>query len=241
MQIAERPSPNFNDRKRAVSLLVLHYTGMDDAGAAIERLCDPEAGVSAHYVVAEDGAVSRLVPEDRRAWHAGAGDWRGEGDVNSASVGIEIVNGGHCYGLPAFPDAQIAAVAALSKAILARHAIKPSGVIAHSDLAPERKLDPGERFPWRFLAGEGVGVWPAGVTGDRTVRYGPDRGSGDTLARLQARLRAIGYGEPGEGEYTPRTRAVVAAFQRRFRPAHVDGLIDGETASLIDAVAKLTR
>jgi len=143
MQIAERPSPSFNDRKRAVSLLVLHYTGMDDAEAAISRLCDPDAGVSAHYVVAEDGAVSRLVPEDRRAWHAGAGDWRGEGDVNSASIGIEIVNGGHCYGLPAFPDVQIAAVAALSKAIMARHAIKPSGVIAHSDLAPERKLDPG--------------------------------------------------------------------------------------------------
>jgi N-acetylmuramoyl-L-alanine amidase len=240
MQITERPSPNFNDRKRTVSLLVLHYTGMEDAEAAIARLCDPDAGVSAHYVVAEDGAVTRLVPEDKRAWHAGAGDWRGEGDVNSASVGIEIVNGGHCYGLPAFPDAQIAAVAGLSRAILARHAIAPSGVIAHSDLAPERKLDPGERFPWRFLAGEGVGVWPTGITGDRTVRHGPGRGSGDRLARLQAALRAIGYGEPGEGDYTPRTSAVVTAFQRRFRPAHVDGLIDGETANLIEAVARLT-
>lgn len=241
MDIAEQTSPNFNDRKRPVSMLVLHYTGMDDAEAAIERLCDPEAGVSAHYVVAEDGAVTRLVAEDRRAWHAGAGAWRGEADVNSASVGIEIVNGGHCYGLPAFPDAQIEAVAALSRTILERHAIKPSGVLGHSDLAPERKLDPGERFPWRVLANAGVGVWPAGVTGDRTVRHGPDQGSGETLARLQSRLREIGYAEPGEGAYTARTRAVVAAFQRRFRPAHVDGLVDGETANLIDAVAKLTR
>lgn len=237
----DRPSPNFNDRKRPVSLLVLHYTGMDDAEAAIARLCDPDAGVSSHYVVDEEGAVSRLVPEDKRAWHAGAGEWRGETDVNSASVGVEIVNGGHCYGLPAFPDAQIEAVAALSRDIIARHAIKPSGVIGHSDLAPERKLDPGERFPWRRLAADGVGVWPAGVEGDRSIRHGPGQGSGDALARLQARLRAIGYGEPGDGAYTARTRAVVAAFQRRFRPSGVDGLIDGETARLIDEVARLTR
>ena len=237
----DRPSPNFNDRKRPVSLLVLHYTGMDDAEAAIARLCDSEAGVSSHYVVDEDGAVSRLVPEDKRAWHAGAGEWRGETDVNSASVGIEIVNGGHCYGLPAFPDAQIEAVAALSRDIIARHAIKPSGVIGHSDLAPERKLDPGERFPWRRLAEDGVGVWPVGIEGDRSIRHGPGQGSGDALARLQARLRAIGYGEPGDGAYTARTRAVVAAFQRRFRPSGVDGLVDGETARLIDEVARLTR
>lgn len=241
MDIAERPSPNVNDRKRPVSMLVLHYTGMNDAEAAIERLCDPQAAVSAHYVVAEDGAVTRLVAEERRAWHAGAGQWREETDVNSASVGIEIVNGGHCYGLPVFPEAQMTAVTALSRAIIARWNIQPSGVLGHSDLAPERKLDPGERFPWRELASKGVGVWPAGVTGDRTVRHGPGRGSGDALARLQAGLRAIGYGEPGDGAYLPRTRAVVAAFQRRFRPGYIDGLIDGETANLIEAVARLTR
>ncbi|MGJ3231365.1 MAG: N-acetylmuramoyl-L-alanine amidase [Oceanicaulis sp.] len=241
MSYRTRPSPNFNDRKLPVSMLVLHYTGMDDAGSAIERLCDPEAGVSSHYVVAEDGTVTRLVDEDKRAWHAGAGEWRGIDDVNSASVGIEIVNGGHCYGLPAYPDIQIEAVTRLSQAVLARHGIKPAGVLGHSDLAPERKLDPGERFPWRVLASAGVGVWPAAVGGDRTVRHGPDHGWGETLARLQAALRAIGYGERGEGAYTARTRAVAAAFQRRFRPAHVDGLIDGETANLIEAVARLTR
>jgi len=222
-------------------MLVLHYTGMDDAESAIERLRDPNAGVSAHYVVAEDGSVSRLVAEDKRAWHAGAGAWRGETDVNSASIGVEIVNGGHCYGLPDFPDAQIGAVIALAQGVLQRWDIKPSGVLGHSDLAPERKLDPGERFRWRELAAAGVGVWPTNVTGDQTVRHGPGRGSGETLARLQERLRAIGYAEPGEGEYAPRTRAVVAAFQRRFRASRVDGLIDGETANLIEAVATLTQ
>lgn len=241
MQINDRPSPNFNDRKRKVSILVLHYTGMDDAEAAIERLADPDAGVSSHYVVDEDGAIVRMVAEDKRAWHAGAGAWRGESDVNSASVGIEIVNGGHCYGLPTFPDAQIEAVIALSRAILARWDIPQAGVIGHSDLAPERKLDPGERFPWRYLSRQGVGLWPEGVTGDRTVRHGPGRGSGETLARLQGLLRAIGYAEPGEGDYSARTRAVVAAFQRRFRPSQVDGLIDGETAAMIEAMARLSR
>ncbi|MFP4519039.1 MAG: N-acetylmuramoyl-L-alanine amidase [Oceanicaulis sp.] len=241
MQITDRPSPNFNERAARVSILVLHYTGMDDAEAAIERLCDPDAGVSSHYVVDEEGAVTRLVAEDKRAWHAGAGAWRGQADVNSASVGIEIVNGGHCYGLPAFPDAQVEAVITLSQAILARHEIKASGVIGHSDLAPERKLDPGERFPWRVLARAGIGVWPERVAGDRTVRHAPGRGSGETLLRLQDHLRAIGYAEPGDGDYTARTRAVVAAFQRRFRASVVDGLIDGETATLIEAVARLTR
>jgi len=241
MDIAERQSPNFNARSGPVSILVLHYTGMDDGAAAIERLCDPKAGVSSHYVVDEDGSVTRLVAEDKRAWHAGAGAWRGETDVNSASVGIEIVNGGHCYGLPAFAQHQIDAVIALSRAIIDRHDIAPSGVIGHSDLAPERKLDPGERFPWRVLAKAGVGVWPQAVNGDRTVRHGPGRGSGDALTKLQGRLRAIGYAEPGQGDYTARTRAVVAAFQRRFRPSAVDGLIDGETARLIEAVESLTR
>lgn len=241
MKIAERPSPNFNARRRPVSMLVLHYTGMDDGEAALARLCEPEAGVSSHYVIDEDGAVTRLVDEDKRAWHAGAGAWRGERDVNSASVGIEIVNGGHCYGLPAFPAPQIEAVIALSRAIIARHAVRPSGVLGHCDLAPERKLDPGERFPWRVLSQAGVGVWPEGVTGERTVRHGPEHGPGEALAGLQERLREIGYAEPGRGDYTARTRAVVAAFQRRFRPAAVDGLIDGETANLIEAVARLTR
>lgn len=233
-------SPNHDERRAAISMLVLHYTGMESGRAAIERLCDPQAKVSAHYVVEENGQVVQLVDEDRRAWHAGLGAWRGVTDVNSASIGIEVVNGGHDFGLPDFPDMQIEAVIALSRDILARHPIAPCNVVGHSDLAPERKQDPGERFPWARLAAHGVGVWPDGVAGDRTVRHGPAQGSGAGLAGLLAQLRTIGYADPGARAYTARTGAVVAAFQRRFRPAHVDGLIDGETAALIEAVHDLT-
>lgn len=237
--IERRDSPNHNARKCEVSLLVLHYTGMESAEAAMDRLCDREAAVSAHYVVDENGRIVQLVDEDRRAWHAGLGVWAGESDVNSASIGIEIVNGGHCYGLPEFPSAQIDAVVALSKAIVGRWSIEASGVIGHSDLAPERKLDPGERFPWARLAEHGVGVWPGAVDGGRSLVFGPDHGEGEALAAVQARLALIGYGIEANGSFSPRTRAVVAAFQRRFRPAHVDGLVDGETAALIEAVRNL--
>ena len=241
LKIERRDSPNRNARQGDISLLVLHYTGMDTAEAALERLCDPQASVSAHYVVCEDGGIVQLVEEDRRAWHAGLGVWAGEADVNSASVGIEIVNGGHCFGLPEFPRAQIDAVIELSEAVMARWSIHPSGVIGHSDLAPERKLDPGERFPWPRLAEHGIGVWPDPVKGGRSLKFGPDHGEGEALAAVQAHLARIGYGLEADGRFTPRTRAVVAAFQRRFRPAHVDGLIDSETQALIEAVRDLTR
>ena len=241
LSIERRDSPNHNARTRDVSLLVMHYTGMDTAEAALERLCDPEAGVSAHYVVCEDGRVIQLVDEERRAWHAGLGTFSGETDVNSASIGIEIVNGGHCFGLPDFPRAQIDAVIALSEAVMARWTIHASGVIGHSDLAPERKLDPGERFPWARLADYGVGVWPDPVSGGRSLKFGPGFGEGQGLAAAQDHLARIGYGLEVTAAYTARTRAVVAAFQRRFRPDHVDGLIDAETASLIESVRDLTR
>lgn len=239
LQIERRESPNQNARKRDVSLLVLHYTGMDTAEAAIDRLCEPEAGVSAHYVVCEDGRTVQLVDEERRAWHAGLGVWAGETDVNSASIGIEIVNGGHCFGLPDFPRAQIEAVIELSEAIMARWTIHATGVIGHSDMAPERKLDPGERFPWARLADYGIGVWPDPVKADHSLKFGPGHGEGAGLAAVQANLVHIGYGLETNGAYTPRTRAVVAAFQRRFRPDHMDGLVDGETAALIEAVRDL--
>ena len=241
LQIERLESPNHGARKREVSLLVMHYTGMDAAEAAIERLRDPDAGVSAHYVVCEDGRTVQLVDEDRRAWHAGLGVWAGERDVNSASIGIEIVNGGHCFGLPDFPRAQIDAVIELSEAIMARWTIHAAGVIGHSDMAPERKLDPGERFPWARLADCGIGVWPDPVKGGRSLKYGPGHGEGEGLAAVQSQLARIGYGLETGRTYTPRTRAVVAAFQRRFRPGLVDGLIDAETEDLIEAVRDLTR
>ncbi len=211
--VSHRPSPNFNDRKSAITTLILHYTGMESGEAAIERLCDPEAGVSAHYVVEEDGSILQLVAETKRAWHAGVGSWRGQTDMNSASIGIEIVNGGHDFGLPGYPETQIKAVIALCQDILARHDIALPGVIGHSDMAPDRKTDPGEHFPWEWLAGEGIGLWPS-----ESAAHAVD-------VEPVAALEEIGYGV-GEGELS---EALIAAFQRRFRPSQVDCVLDAET------------
>lgn len=214
------PSPNFNERALPVSMLVLHYTGMETGRGAIDRLADPAAKVSSHYVVEEDGCIIAMVDEARRAWHAGLSYWRGITDVNSASIGIEIVNGGHEFGLPAFPDAQIDAVIRLSRQIIARHGIKPVNVTGHSDIAPGRKIDPGEKFPWERLAREGVGLWPDGAEAAK-----PDEARAATL------LAAIGY------DPAPPFNILLTEFQRRFRPLHIDGRLDAQTMGLIEAVA----
>jgi N-acetylmuramoyl-L-alanine amidase len=219
MNITDLPSPNFNDRKSPIRFVVLHYTGMEKGQAAIDRLRDPDAGVSAHYVVKEDGNVLRLVPEEKRAWHAGVGEWCGQTDMNSASIGIEIVNGGHDFGLPDYPDEQIAAVIELVQGILERHDLPPSAVIGHSDLAPGRKQDPGEKFPWRRLADVGAAIWPALI----------DEESDD----IEGDLKKIGYG------LSAGLPAVIEAFQRRFRSASVTGEADDETRRLIRAVAAI--
>lgn len=219
VDLIDSPSPNFNDRAGPVSHIMLHYTGMETSAAALERLCDPAANVSAHYMVEEDGRIFRLVPEDKRAWHAGVGCWAGITDMNSVSIGIEIVNGGHDFGLPDFPDIQIEAVIGLVRDIRARLAIPAQNVIGHSDFAPDRKQDPGEKFPWQRLADAGCAIWP---------------GEGDAPTTVPAvDLAAIGYdtGLPLD--------CIVAAFQRRFRRSRVDGIADAETASLIRAVAAL--
>lgn len=220
MTITDLPSPNFNDRKAPIRFVVLHYTGMETGRAAIDRLRDPDAGVSAHYVVEEDGNVLRLVDEDRRAWHAGVGEWQGETDMNSASIGIEIVNGGHDFGLPDYPDAQIDAVISLVKDILLRRELIPAAVIGHSDLAPGRKQDPGEKFPWRRLADAGGAIRPSLI----------DAESGD----VEGDLAKIGYG------VSAGLPAVIEAFQRRFRPSVVTGEADDETRRLIRAVAAIS-
>ena len=242
-EITEAPSPNHDARTLPVSLLVLHYTGMASGEAALERLTDAEAKVSAHYMVEEDGRVFQLVEEDRRAWHAGVGEWAGITDINSASVGIEIVNGGHNVpnpdgSLPDFPDAQINALIPLCKAVMARHGIKPSRVVGHSDTAPGRKDDPGEAFPWAGLAAAGIGVWPGAGNGDRRVLFAPgerDRG----VAVAQRGLALFGYGIGVTGELDARTVDVLTAFQRRFRPEQVDGALDMETLDLIGRVTRL--
>jgi len=221
--VRERPSPNHQRRSEPahIDMLVLHYTGMRTAGEAIDRLCDPAARVSAHYVVEEDGTVWRLVPEGLRAFHAGRSCWAGGSDLNDVSIGIEIVNPGHEWGYRPFPEVQLAAVERLSAALLARFAIPPHRVVGHSDIAPDRKSDPGELFDWARLARAGIGIWPEPDTG---LAHRRGIGVVDRAAAL-ADLAAIGYCVTAAVE-----TAAVTAFQRRFRPARWDGRVDAETA-----------
>lgn len=217
-------------------MLVLHYTGMPGAAEALARLTDPNAKVSSHYLIDEDGAAYRLVEEGRRAWHAGVGCWRDVTDVNSASIGIEIVNPGHEFGYRPFPLAQMQAVAVLCRALLARHpAIAPRNVVGHSDVAPLRKQDPGELFDWRWLADQGVGVLPPDPTApDLSTLQAGD--AGEPVATLQRMLAAWGYGLAATGVYDPETVAVVAAFQRHFRQTCVDGVADAQTQAILRAL-----
>jgi N-acetylmuramoyl-L-alanine amidase len=227
-------SPNLEARRGVAlpDILLLHYTGMTTTQAALERLCDPAARVSSHYLVFEDGRILQLVPESERAFHAGESSWEGMRDINSRSVGIEIGNPGHDEGCPEFPAAQIEAVIALSHDILSRRPIPPFRVLAHSDVAPARKRDPGERFPWARLAAAGVGLWvePEPVVSGVALRPG-DRG--EKVADLQRALADYGYGVAPSGLYDAATEAVVTAFQRHFRPARVDGIADVSTAATL--------
>ena len=240
--VIERPSPNHDERPagEAVDTLVLHYTGMVSAEAALQRLTDPQARVSAHWCVGEDGTLWRLVPEARRAWHAGVSAWRGRRSVNDRSIGIELVNPGHEHGYRPFPPAQMEAVVDLARAIQTRHPIEPRNVVAHSDIAPARRQDPGEFFDWAGLARAGVGFWPedaaAPEESDGTLGQGAQ---GEPVRRLQQGLAAVGYGLAPDGDFGPATAAVVRAFQRHYRQACVDGVADAETAALLERVGAL--
>ena len=237
LKIIERPSPNKDERAvgRQVDHLILHYTGMQSADAAVERLTDAEARVSAHYTVAEDGRIFRHVPEAERAWHSGVSHWRGETDMNGASIGVEIANPGHEFGYVPFAEVQMISVIDLCKDILSRHPIPPRNVIGHSDVAPLRKMDPGEKFPWRRLAGEGIGVWPEADQVDNLPDLGP-MSSSPTVRSIQQDFETFGYGLGVNGMYDAATQAVVTAFQRHFRPKKVDGIADAETQSLLKAL-----
>lgn len=193
-------------------MLVLHYTGMESAAVALDRLADPRSKVSAHYLIEEDGRIWRLVAEQRRAWHAGVSFWAGERDVNGVSIGIELANPGHEFGYRPFPDLQMRALEALALEILARHPIPPHRVLGHSDVAPTRKEDPGELFDWQRLARAGIGCWPGGATGALAP--------GDLLPALAR----FGYDVSDEP-------AAIAAFQRHFRPSRFDGIGDVETCA----------
>jgi N-acetylmuramoyl-L-alanine amidase len=215
----ERFSPNHGPRPEParIDMLVLHYTGMATAEAALERLCDPDARVSAHYVIEENGAIWRLVPEDRRAFHAGVSCWEGERDLNAVSLGIEIVNPGHEWGYRPFPEMQMTSVEALCRDLVARYSIPPHRVVGHSDIAPERKSDPGELFDWARLACAGIGIWPPAQPIPWGLAVNPAKSLGD--------LSSIGYCATAESQ-TP----ALIAFQRRFRQECCDGRLDAGTA-----------
>ena len=230
MRIVDRPSPNHDARPGAVEMLILHYTGMRDQESALARLTDTATKVSAHYVIGEDGAVFHLVPEERRAWHAGVSYWAGHRDINGLSIGIELVNPGHEFGYRDFPPAQMATLATLATEIRRRHRIPDRCVLGHSDVAIGRKQDPGERFDWHWLARRGIGIWPdfAGA---------PAAAGG--VADLQRNLATFGYDCPLNGALDDATRAAVRAFQLHFRPQLCDGLPDGETCRGAAALAAM--
>jgi N-acetylmuramoyl-L-alanine amidase len=231
------PSPNHDARvgcERA-DILLLHYTGMESTDDALARLCEPAAKVSSHYLVRENGEVLQLVPESRRARHAGVSSWEGTTDINSRSVGIEIANPGHDFGYPEFTEPQIDALIDLCRDVVARLAIRKDRVLAHSDVAPSRKNDPGEKFPWARLHAAGVGHWvePIPIVAGPSLAAGA---SGAAVEALQSALADYGYGIEVTGAYDAATTAVVTAFQRHFRPHLVDGIADRSTVQTLQAL-----
>ena len=233
--LIQHPSPNFGPRAAgtSVSILLLHYTGMSTGAAALERLCDPSAEVSSHYLIEEDGRVFQLVDEKDRAWHAGVSSWAGETDINSCSIGIEIVNQGHAAGCPPFPDKQIQSTIHICLDILDRHSISPHRVLAHSDVAPGRKIDPGEAFPWSVLSRAGVGRWtePEALVSGSILQLGDE---GAVVTDLQNKLHKMGYNIEISGCFDQSTKGVVEAFQRHYRPGRVDGVADISTLKTLD-------
>ena len=237
MKTIAAPSPNYDSRTAPPDMIVLHYTGMPTGDAALARLCDPAAKVSAHYLVEEDGRIFSLVPEERRAWHAGKSFWRGERDINARSIGVEVVNPGHEFGYRAFPDAQIAAVIDLLGEVRSHWSVDDERLLGHSDVAPDRKEDPGELFPWKRLAQAGHGLWvePAAAPG-APLAEGDD---GPGVFALQAGLTRFGYDCAPGGRYDGATATIVRSFQRHWRPERVDGVADGETRARLIALLRL--
>ena len=222
-------SPNFDIRPRdfAVDMLVLHYTGMRDAATALEKLCDPKSKVSSHYLINEHGTTYQLIQESHRAWHAGDSHWGGEKDINSLSIGIELVNPGHELNYAVFPDGQMVALENLTADIRTRHLIPDHRILGHSDVAPFRKRDPGELFDWHRLASKGIGLWPTTEHTTHGIMTELKLGvEGAQVAEVQRNLAVFGYGVEETGTYDSNTEKVVIAFQRHFRPNLIDGIFD---------------
>ena len=244
------PTPNQDERPLSadgradkIDVLVLHYTGMNSALEALERMRDPEFKVSAHWCIDENGQIFRLVPEELRAWHAGLSYWRRRNLVNDVSIGIELVNPGHEFGYRPFPGAQMDALIALSKEILGRYDIPSANVVGHADIAPQRKQDPGELFDWARLARDGIGVWPRGAGEPSNSAPALAKGArGATVRAFQKNLFDFGYGLYVDGDYGEESEAIVRAFQRHFRQARVDGVADGATRAILEhLLAQTTR
>ena len=235
--ITDTPSPNFDERLGPPDMVVLHYTGMRTGEAALARLRDPEAQVSAHYLIEEDGRLFRLVPEERRAWHAGVSSWKGRSNLNHASIGIELVNPGHEFGYRPFPAAQIAALTGLLDDIRERWDIPDGRILGHSDIAPDRKTDPGELFPWGELAASGHGLWIEPPASPGAPLGEGEEGTG--VFALQAGLTRLGYDSAPSGTYDAHTTTVVMAFQRHWRPSKIDGVADGETRARLVGLLRL--
>jgi N-acetylmuramoyl-L-alanine amidase len=235
------PSPNCDERKggRPPDMILLHYTGMATGEAALARLCAGDSKVSCHYVVFEDGRIVQCVPEELRAWHAGVSSWAGDTDINSCSIGVEIVNPGHEFDYRNYPLRQVAAVISLCKSIITRRGpISSDRILAHSDVAPARKQDPGEKFSWDLMSESGIGHWvrPAPLNLDGPTLKPGDHG--DAVTRLQRTLHTYGYGIEETGNYDDATREVVIAFQRHFRQARVDGVADASTLLTLRALVE---
>ncbi len=232
-------SPNVNERQggKPVSILLLHYTGMESAEKACDWLCREESQVSCHYLVSEQGDITQMVDETKRAWHAGVSSWLGAEDINSASIGIELQNKGHTLGYHEFSDKQMQAVAELGKDIAQRNHIEPRNVLAHSDAAPGRKIDPGEKFNWQYLHAHGLGHWvaPEPISGGSFLQEGD---SGDPVLALQTLCKFYGYGIDTNGTFDRRTRNVIEAFQRHFRQQRVDGIADASTVATLHKLLK---
>ncbi len=231
-----RPSPNSGARRKQASprLIILHYTGMVSAADAINWLSNPESEVSCHYVIDEAGHITQMVAESMRAWHAGASHWAGENDINSHSIGIEIQNPGHERGYPEFPSAQMQAVAELCRDIVGRHDLRPEAVLGHSDIAPGRKIDPGEKFDWAWLAEQGVGHWVAPAplqAGNEGLGLGSE---GPAVSEAQRLLRLYGYNVEAHGCLDEKTQKVLRSFQLHFRPACADGRLDASTRDTLE-------
>jgi N-acetylmuramoyl-L-alanine amidase len=241
LSFIEHASPNFDVRTRAIDMLVVHYTGMETAAESLHRLCDGsvENKVSAHYLIEEDGRIHRLVQEADRAWHAGVSYWAGERDINSRSIGIELQNPGLEFDYHPFPEAQMAAFLELARDIVARHGISPFRVLAHSDVAPTRKADPGELFDWEGCARGGVGFWPTMMPGSKPEAplFLPLEAGGASVEAAQEALAYIGYECDAHGRFDAKTLMVISAFQRHWRPARIDGTLDTDTVARIQAVA----